>query len=135
MQKLFLGLVVAVASMVLVDSLSCNSCSVSLFGTCLNSNNVTCDTNTSVCFTGNVRFPSLSFFDGFSNQGCREPIGCNATTNSTLLLVEVQTEISCCNSNGCNPVTLNSAAPATSKMTLSAAVGAALLACAWRSAL
>lgn len=133
MGKIILGVIVAVASVVLVDSLICNSCSVSLAGFCLNSENVTCSTNTSVCFTGNARFPSLSFFNGFSNQGCREPVGCNTTTNSTVLLVPVVTQIECCSSDRCNPVNLNGA-PST-KMTLTAAISAAVLVSVWSSVL
>uniref|UniRef100_A0A3B3U486 UPAR/Ly6 domain-containing protein n=1 Tax=Poecilia latipinna TaxID=48699 RepID=A0A3B3U486_9TELE len=74
--------------------------SASVFGFCLNSSNVTC--------TGNdtVSFPSITSFNGFSNQGCRvNDASCNKTTTSSLLGVSYNTEITCCSTDRCNPVT------------------------------
>ncbi|XP_047240073.1 sperm acrosome membrane-associated protein 4-like [Girardinichthys multiradiatus] len=127
MGKLFLGFVVAVASLALVESLICNKCSVSVFGFCINSSNETCAGNDSVCYTGKAVFPSVSSFNGFSNQGCRQnDTSCNGSTNSSLLGISYTTTISCCSSDRCNPVTL-SGAPST-KMTFTAAVAGAILA-------
>ncbi|MED6270214.1 hypothetical protein CHARACLAT_007772 [Characodon lateralis] len=127
MGKLFLGFVVAVASLALVESLICNKCSVSVFGFCLNNGNETCTGNDTVCYTGKAVFPSISSFSGFSNQGCRSnDTLCNGSTISTLLGINYNTTISCCSSDRCNPVTL-SGAPST-KMTFTAAVAGAILA-------
>uniref|UniRef100_A0A8C5AAP8 UPAR/Ly6 domain-containing protein n=1 Tax=Gadus morhua TaxID=8049 RepID=A0A8C5AAP8_GADMO len=90
------------------DSLDCNKCSVGLVGICLNSNTLTCTTNTSVCFTGKATFPSISSFSGFNTQGCREPAGCNMTSSSTLLGANVSTTVTCCASDKCNPTTISS---------------------------
>lgn len=70
-------------------------------------------------------FPGLSTV-GFNRQGCREPAGCNTTINGTLLGVTYESKTECCATDKCNPVT-TSGAP-TSKMTLSAAIIAAVLA-------
>lgn len=63
---------------------------------------------------------------GFNTQGCREPSGCNATTNGTLLGVTYELKIDCCSTDKCNPVQLSGAPSA--RMTLTAALGAAVLA-------
>ncbi|XP_016518296.1 long neurotoxin 77-like isoform X1 [Poecilia formosa] len=127
MGKLFFGFVVAVASLALVDSLVCSKCSASVFGFCLNSSNVTCTGNDTVCYTGKATFPSITSFNGFSNQGCRvNDASCNKTTTSSLLGVSYNTEITCCSTDRCNPVTLSGAT--TTKMTFSAAITGAVLA-------
>ncbi|MEQ2258539.1 hypothetical protein XENORESO_021407 [Xenotaenia resolanae] len=127
MGKLFLGFVVAVASLALVESLICNKCSVSVFGFCINRSNETCGNNDTVCYTGKAVFPDITSFNGFSNQGCRpNDTFCNGNTTSSLLGINYTTIISCCSSDRCNPVTL-SGAPST-KMTFTAAVAGAILA-------
>ncbi|XP_008420994.1 long neurotoxin OH-57-like [Poecilia reticulata] len=127
MGKFVLAVVAAVASLVLVESLSCNKCSFSLLGNCLNAVNETCPSTSNVCYTGRATFPSLPDFVGFNIQGCREnATGCDATTPDTMLGVTYNTKITCCSTESCNPITL-SAAP-SNKMALSAAVGAAVLA-------
>ncbi|TMS18707.1 alpha-elapitoxin-As2a [Larimichthys crocea] len=133
MGRILFGVLAAVASIMLVDSLTCNQCQYGLLGFCLSSSELTCSTNTSVCFTGKATFPSVSSSVGFNTQGCREPMGCNATMNATLIGVTYQTRIECCSTDKCNPVQL-SGAPST-KMTLTAALGAAILASVWGSML
>uniref|UniRef100_A0A665VKC8 UPAR/Ly6 domain-containing protein n=1 Tax=Echeneis naucrates TaxID=173247 RepID=A0A665VKC8_ECHNA len=116
------------------ESLTCNKCTFGLVGICLNSDTEQCSSNSSVCFTGKATFPSLSDFVGFNTQGCRDDAtGCNMTTNATLLSVTYTTAVECCSTDQCNPVTL-SGAPST-RMTLTAAVGAAVLASVWGSLL
>ncbi|XP_017276312.1 sperm acrosome membrane-associated protein 4 [Kryptolebias marmoratus] len=135
MGKLVFVALAAFASLVAVESVICNKCTVSLFGFCLNGSNVTCNANTSVCFTGKATFPSITSFGGFTNQGCLDvPTGCNTTTNGTLLGVTYQTTLTCCSTDRCNPVTITSDAPAT-KMAFSAAAGVAILASVWGSML
>ncbi|XP_023200269.1 long neurotoxin OH-57-like [Xiphophorus maculatus] len=134
MGKFVFAVVAAVASLVLVESLTCNKCSFSLLGNCLNAVNETCPSNSSVCYTGRATFPSLPDFVGFNIQGCIEnTTGCDATTPDTMLGVAYNTKITCCSTESCNPITL-SAAP-SNKMTFSAAVGAAVLASALGSIL
>jgi len=130
MARILFGIIAVVASVMLADSLTCNKCSVGLLGYCLNQADVACTENsTEVCFTGKATFPSISGFNGFNSQGCMMPTGCNATTNSTLMGITYQTQIECCSTDKCNPVTL-SGAP-TTKLSLTAALGAAVLASFW----
>jgi len=130
MARILIGIIAVVASVMLADSLSCNKCSVGLLGFCLNSATVSCTENsTEVCFTGAATFPSITSFSGFTNQGCMTTTGCNATTNATLLGIAYETKIECCSTDKCNPVTL-SGAP-TTKLSLTAALGAAILASVW----
>jgi len=133
MSRILIGIIAAVASFMLVESLSCNTCTFGLVGYCIDSSKENCSTNTSVCFTGEATFPKLPTFTGFSSQGCVEPAGCNMTVNSTLLGVTYQTKTECCSSDECNPIQV-SGAPST-KMTLTAAAGVALLASMWGSIL
>ncbi|KAM9737170.1 uncharacterized protein ACNS7B_012919 [Menidia menidia] len=132
MGKILFVLVGCLASLILVDSLVCNKCTFGVLGICLNKANETCSGTSSVCFTGKATFPSLTSFSGFNSQGCQaNATGCNMTATATLLGVQYQTEIQCCSTDNCNPVTL-SGAPST-KMTLSATIGAAVLASVWGS--
>ncbi|CAB1436523.1 unnamed protein product [Pleuronectes platessa] len=129
MARIVLGLVAVIACFMLVDSLTCKKCSLSVFGFCLNSDTVTCDTNVTNCFTGKATFPSVPSFSGFNSQGClalAENAGCNKTTNDTLLGFEYKVQLDCCTSDECNPVN-TSDAPVT-KLTFTAAIAAALLA-------
>ncbi|KAF7664089.1 hypothetical protein LDENG_00190660 [Lucifuga dentata] len=126
MGRIVLGIIAVAASLMLVESLTCNSCTFSLVGFCLNQGEVNCMTNTSVCYTGRVAFTTLTSFVGFNNQGCRLPAGCNVTTNGTLLGAPYQTRIECCSTDRCNAVQI-SGAPST-KITLTAAIGTTILA-------
>jgi len=112
------------ASIVLVESLTCNECKYGLAGFCLSNTETNCTTNTSVCFTGKLSFPSITNA-GFNRQGCMEPAGCT-TTNGTLMSISYEYRVDCCSTDKCNPVQL-SGAPST-KMTLTAAIGVAVLA-------
>uniref|UniRef100_A0A672Z7G4 UPAR/Ly6 domain-containing protein n=1 Tax=Sphaeramia orbicularis TaxID=375764 RepID=A0A672Z7G4_9TELE len=115
------------------ESLTCNKCTFGLLGVCLNQAEETCSTNTSVCFTGRATFPSLTAFVGFNTQGCREPSQCTNTTTGTLLGVTYESKIECCSKDKCNPITI-SGAPST-KMSLTVAITAAVLASVWGSML
>ncbi|KAF7210883.1 ly6/PLAUR domain-containing protein 8 [Nothobranchius furzeri] len=127
MGKVLFAIVAVLASLVLVESLSCNQCSFGLLGTCLSQSSVACTTNTSTCYTGKTIFPSLSSFLGFNNQGCKaDSTNCNTTTQGTLMFVTYNTTFTCCSTNNCNPITISSAT--TAKMTFTGAVSAAILA-------
>ncbi|KAM6899217.1 uncharacterized protein FYW49_017317 [Xenentodon cancila] len=134
MAKIILAIAAVVASFILAESLTCNKCTFSLLGVCLNSNNETCSLNTSVCFTGRATFTSLPAFTGFSTQGCKDnTTGCNATVSGTLLGATFETKTDCCSSDKCNPITI-SGAPST-KMTLTSAIAASVLGLMSRSIL
>ncbi|XP_065327958.1 lymphocyte antigen-6, epidermis [Pelmatolapia mariae] len=134
MAKIVLAIIAVVASFMLVDSLSCNKCNFGIVGFCLTGNKETCSTNSSVCYTGKATFPSVSSFSGFNSQGCLDVnTTCNTSTNSTLLGVSYTLAISCCSTDNCNPITTSGAPSA--KITLSAAIAAAVLASAWGSML
>ncbi|XP_042363056.1 sperm acrosome membrane-associated protein 4-like [Plectropomus leopardus] len=132
MGRVLFGIIAAVASFMLVESLTCNKCSYGVLGYCLSTSEETCSTNTSHCFTGKVSFTSLSNV-GFNNQGCLESSSCNTTTNGTLLGITYEKKIECCSTDKCNPVQ-TSGAP-TTKMTFTAAIGVAILASLWGSVL
>ncbi|CAJ1083235.1 hypothetical protein E3U43_011033 [Xyrichtys novacula] len=127
MGKILIGVFVAVASFMLAESLVCNKCSYGLLGFCLSVTEETCATNTSVCATGKATFPSVSSSVGFNTQSCREPSGCNATSNGTLPILSVmyQIKVDCCSTDKCNPTQV-SGAPST-KMTFASVVGAVVL--------
>ncbi|XP_057684611.1 uncharacterized protein LOC130910956 [Corythoichthys intestinalis] len=133
MGRILVGIISAVACLVLVESLTCNQCSFGLVGLCLSSSTVECATNTSQCFTGKATFPSVSTSVGFNTQGCIEESACNKTTNSSLIGVPFETEVTCCSTDQCNPVQLSGAS--ATKTTLATAVGVALTALAWGSLL
>ncbi|MEQ2265510.1 hypothetical protein XENORESO_012184, partial [Xenotaenia resolanae] len=135
MGKFLFAVVAAFASLVLAESLICNRCRFSLFGTCLGRDNETCATNVSVCATQRLTFTTLPDFVGFNIQGCSDTsTGCNVTTTSTLLGAAYEYKLTCCNhADRCNPIVLNGA-PST-KMTFTAAIGAGLLASVWGSLL
>ncbi|XP_054462587.1 uncharacterized protein LOC129097707 [Anoplopoma fimbria] len=132
MAKIVFVIVAVIASFMLAESLTCNKCSYGLLGFCISKANETCATNTSVCYTGKATFTGIASV-GFNTQGCREPANCNKTLNGTILNVKYETKIDCCSSNNCNPTQV-SGAPST-KMTLTAAIGVAVLASMWGSIL
>nr|XP_015828981.2 uncharacterized protein LOC107394522 [Nothobranchius furzeri] len=129
MGKVLFAIVAVLASLVLVESLSCNKCSFSVFGLCVGASTESCSNSTrNVCYTGKTVFPSLTSFVGFNNQGCKDDnSNCNQTIQGTLMFVNYTTTLTCCNTDKCNPTTLSSSA-ATAKMTVTGAVGAAILA-------
>ncbi|XP_041868426.1 alpha-elapitoxin-Al2b-like [Melanotaenia boesemani] len=134
MGKVLFAIVASVASLILVESLTCNKCNFGLLGICLNQGTETCTTNTSICYTGKATFPNVTSFSGFNSQGCTtSTAGCNTTTSSSLLGINYQSTITCCSTDKCNPVTISGAPSA--KMTLSATIGAAILASVWGSML
>ncbi|KAM8766366.1 uncharacterized protein AB9X84_005617 [Acanthopagrus schlegelii] len=133
MGKVLFGIIAAVASIMLVDSLTCNECKYGLLGFCLSNSEITCATNTSQCSSGKTSFPSISTSIGFNTLGCTESTACNITANATIIGVAYTSVLNCCGTDKCNTVAL-SGAPST-KMTLTAAVSAAILASVWGSML
>nr|XP_057903672.1 uncharacterized protein LOC131102187 [Doryrhamphus excisus] len=125
MNRILFGVIAALAGFILVDSLTCNQCSFGIAGFCLSSTEVTCETNTSQCFTGKATFSISSV--GFNTQGCIESTSCNMTTNNTLLGVTYEAVVECCSTDNCNPVQTSAATP-SAKITLTTAIGAAVLA-------
>ncbi|KAJ4927740.1 hypothetical protein JOQ06_015542 [Pogonophryne albipinna] len=125
MAKIVIGIIAVVALFMLAESLDCNKCSYGLLGYCLSSSTENCTTNTSVCYTGRVTFSGLTSV-GLNSQGCQEPLGCNATTNGTLVGVSYETKLECCSTEKCNPIK-TSGAPST-KMTFTAVIGVAAMA-------
>uniref|UniRef100_A0A8C6LUE9 UPAR/Ly6 domain-containing protein n=1 Tax=Nothobranchius furzeri TaxID=105023 RepID=A0A8C6LUE9_NOTFU len=112
----------AVVKKVRPESLVCNYCPFNLFGVCVAQSKVTCTTNTSVCYS-----TRSSIFGGFGSYGCsNDTLGCAGNISSSLFGATYTTNTTCCSSDSCNPITVNGA-PST-KMTFTAAVGAAILA-------
>uniref|UniRef100_A0AAY5K236 UPAR/Ly6 domain-containing protein n=1 Tax=Esox lucius TaxID=8010 RepID=A0AAY5K236_ESOLU len=134
MNKIIFGVLAVVGSFMLVESLTCNKCTVGVLSLCLNPSTLTCTTNTSACFTGKATFPSISNSIGFSTQGCLNSDLCNSTnaTNS-ILGVSYTIVTQCCSTNNCNPSSISGATSA--KLSVTAAIGAALVASVWGSML
>ncbi|XP_076611169.1 uncharacterized protein LOC143335540 [Chaetodon auriga] len=126
MGKILFGITVALASLMLVESLTCNQCNYGLAGYCLSNTEVACSNSTHVCFSAKATFPAVSDTNGFNTLGCRETSGCNVTGSGTLLGITYETQLNCCETDKCNTVQL-SGAPST-KMTLTATIAAAILA-------
>ncbi|KAF3707280.1 hypothetical protein EXN66_Car000453 [Channa argus] len=134
MAKVLFGLIAAVASFMLVESLTCNQCPFGLVGFCFFPKQQTCTSDSSVCYTGKATFPSLPSFGGFSTQGCLDnTTTCNTTVNSLFLTVNYTSQTNCCSSNNCNQ--LNSGGSASARMTITATIGPAVLASVWGSLL
>uniref|UniRef100_A0A8C8DIN7 UPAR/Ly6 domain-containing protein n=1 Tax=Oryzias sinensis TaxID=183150 RepID=A0A8C8DIN7_9TELE len=88
--------------------------------------NETCSDGNSTCFTSVSTFQAISSFKGFNFQGCASNnSGCGVVSINTFLGTNYTTNYSCCSTDRCNTVV--SAAP-SSKMALSAAIGASILA-------
>ncbi|KAF3707279.1 hypothetical protein EXN66_Car000452 [Channa argus] len=136
MGKVLFGIIAAVASFMLVDSLTCNQCPFGLVGFCFIPKQQICTFNTSVCYTGLATFPALSSFAGFNTQGCLDnTTTCNTTSTASILNVTYNTQTSCCSSDKCNPVQISSGATTSARMTITATIGAAVLASVWGSLL
>ncbi|XP_014905482.1 uncharacterized protein LOC106958212 isoform X1 [Poecilia latipinna] len=126
MGKLLFAAVVAIASFALVESLTCNQCSISLLGFCLSSSQPTCAAN-ETCYTEKFYFPALTSFKGVIRQGCRaNDTICGISNSSTILSVQIKTDVACCDTDKCNTVDLTGAAPDLKMTFLVTMVGAAM---------
>ncbi|MEQ2161275.1 hypothetical protein GOODEAATRI_008077 [Goodea atripinnis] len=109
MGKFLFAVFAAVASLVLVESLVCNKCYISVFGICWGFNE-TCPTNSSVCYTERLDFPFLPSFMGFNSQGCTDNVTeCDTISNVSLIGLTYETKMACCSEDNCNPITLSGA--------------------------
>ncbi|KAM9384490.1 uncharacterized protein KZ484_006292 [Pholidichthys leucotaenia] len=128
MGKVLFAVIAAFASFILVESLICVNCKISLVGFCLSQSDETCATNTSVCFTTTATFFSAS--NGVVIHGCQDnSTGCNITTSGNFFgVVNYEIENRCCSSDRCNSAE-------AIKTTLTATLGAAVLATVWGSML
>ncbi|KAG9327918.1 hypothetical protein JZ751_005310 [Albula glossodonta] len=128
-----LCVILAVATCFYVDGilgLTCNKCSVGIFGHCLIPDSMDCDDSSPNCYTGKAEFPSISGFLGFNTQGCLDSASCNSTTNGTILGAAYTVTRSCCSTDSCNPVVSGSGSV---RLSLTAAACAALVATVWSS--
>ncbi|XP_048848575.1 lymphocyte antigen-6, epidermis [Brienomyrus brachyistius] len=131
MNKIMLGLFAVTLCFIFAESLTCNSCTVGLFGKCFLPSTTTCAPNQPYCYTGTATFSGISGFSGFNSQGCMDGPSCNNTLNATVFFATVTVTKTCCSTEKCNPVSLNGAPSA--ELSLTAAVGAALVASMWNS--
>ncbi|XP_064205061.1 sperm acrosome membrane-associated protein 4-like [Anguilla rostrata] len=114
----------------LAEALTCNKCTIGLFGRCLIPDTVMCNATQPNCFTGKASFSGVPGLLGFNTQGCLESTGCNSTTNGTILGATYTVTRTCCATDKCNPVVSGAGSV---QMSLTAAATAALLACVWSS--
>ncbi|KAM9838868.1 uncharacterized protein ACBR49_017540 [Aulostomus maculatus] len=129
--RILIGIIAAVACFIMVESLTCNQCTFAMSGFCLDSSQVECETNSSLCYTATTEFEAVNI--GYTSQGCLESSLCNMTTNGTLLFSSYTVKTECCDEDGCNPVQLSGAPSA--QATLTAVMGVAVLASMWGSVL
>ncbi|XP_028820678.1 protein Bouncer-like [Denticeps clupeoides] len=129
MIKVLVGVLAVIASAALVESLTCNYCSVGVVGVCLIPSSITCPANQTNCFTGKASFSGISFL-GFNSQGCMASSTCNTTTTGSVLGASFTSVYTCCSSNSCNPT--QNAAPST-YVSMSFTAVSALLATVWAS--
>ncbi|XP_062855919.1 lymphocyte antigen-6, epidermis [Trichomycterus rosablanca] len=127
MKAVLFGLIALVGVFALTESLTCNSCSLGMFGICMNPSSTQCNTSTSLCTTTSVRFTGISGFFGFTSQSCIDSSNCNVTVTSSILTAQYTISQRCCSTSMCNPT---NAAPYT-QLSAGAALSAALLACLW----
>ncbi|KAM6904139.1 uncharacterized protein PEZ65_018847 [Lycodopsis pacificus] len=126
MARIVIAIIAIVASFMMAESLICRECSYGIGTFCVSSSDVTCPVKvnkTYNCFNGTLsfsRFPRL----GIKSQGCRVSTDCSQA-NGTLLGLAYTSTVSCCATDRCA-----NAAPST-KMTLTAVIGAAALASMW----
>ncbi|KAL4629621.1 alpha-elapitoxin-As2a-like [Arapaima gigas] len=127
MNKILSGLVTVGVLFACAESLTCNSCSLGIFGRCFFGKTVTCNSTQGNCFTSNAAFTGILGFTGFTTQGCLDSAlnsTCNTTNTGSILSATYTVNTTCCTTNNCNPV---NGAP-TFKFSLSAVTSAALLA-------
>ncbi|KAL2080584.1 hypothetical protein ACEWY4_024377 [Coilia grayii] len=129
MKTLLFGLLGLIASIYLVESLTCNRCTVGLVGYCASQSKETCTGNNTSCYTGKAVFPSISNFKGFNTQGCLATADCNATSSGTVLGARYEVSYACCSTDNCNPIQLNAASSTYVSTTM--ALAAALLTSIW----
>ncbi|XP_056272614.1 alpha-elapitoxin-As2a-like [Pseudoliparis swirei] len=126
MGKTVFVIIAVLASFMLADSLICNKCKYGMLGYCLSTTQLTCKNTSYVCFTGKASFTTYSSAS-FNTQGCMNPAGCNETTSGSLVGLEYNTTLACCSTDKCNPLKISSGA-SSAKMSLTAAIGVAVLA-------
>ncbi|KAF4081686.1 hypothetical protein AMELA_G00164120 [Ameiurus melas] len=129
MKFVLLGIAVVIGFFALAESLTCNTCSVNMFGICLfgNLSTVNCTTNTSVCTTAS--YMNGSGLPSFYFQDCLESSLCNNTDSSFFLGVTYNISQNCCSTDRCNRV-VNSG-DSYVQLPLTAVLSATLLACVW----
>ncbi|XP_072562001.1 lymphocyte antigen-6, epidermis [Paramormyrops kingsleyae] len=129
MNKIILGFFAVTLCFIFAESLTCNTCSLGLFGKCLFSSTTSCQAGQPTCYSGVATFSGISGFSGFSSLGCSDTTNCNSTTNSTVFFATINVVKTCCSTDSCNQL---SGAP-SAELSLTAAVGAALVASVWNS--
>ncbi|XP_043994049.1 uncharacterized protein LOC122843401 isoform X3 [Gambusia affinis] len=126
MGKFVFAVLVAVASLVLVESLTCNSCLFSVLGFCVKPSTDNCLANVTQCYTTTLKFPTVTNFNGFGFYGCAtDNTTCSIATNNSLLTVAYTFNNTCCQTDKCNTIAVSGAT--TTKMTFTAAILASVL--------
>ncbi|KAF4081685.1 hypothetical protein AMELA_G00164110 [Ameiurus melas] len=127
MKFVLLGIAVVIGFFALAESLTCNKCTVNMFGICLKPSTVNCATSTSVCNT--ISFTTTSGFPNFYSQDCLESSLCNNTDSSSFFGVTYNASQNCCSSDSCNRV--GNSGDSYVQLPLTAVLSATLLACVW----
>ncbi|CAF93928.1 unnamed protein product [Tetraodon nigroviridis] len=93
---IFLAVVIAA-----VQCLTCKLCALEFSGTCLIGGNITCDNQTSSCFSGTVML-NASKTVTVKNAGCVPKSFCGTKTSGSLLNIDYVASFDCCNTDLCN---------------------------------
>ncbi|XP_041811789.1 sperm acrosome membrane-associated protein 4-like [Chelmon rostratus] len=104
---------------VAVESLTCNTCDVSILGTCLGDTPVNCTRTQNRCYNAVAKFSADLL--PIHARGCIEESACKNETGVSILTVNYSITMTCCSTNLCNGA-------ASVPLPLTAALGAALVA-------
>ncbi|XP_070840288.1 lymphocyte antigen-6, epidermis [Chaetodon trifascialis] len=104
---------------VAVESLTCNTCDVSVLGTCLGDTPVNCTGDENRCYTAVAKFSADLL--PIHERGCTEESACKNETGLSILTVNYSITMTCCSTSLCNRA-------ASVQLPLAAALGAALVA-------
>eukprot|EP00064_Thunnus_orientalis_P020581 superscaffoldBa00005732_g20720 len=118
MNKILWSCAALLTLFVAVESLTCNTCSLGILGTCLREVPVNCTETEDRCYTAVAKF-SADLLD-IHERGCTNSTNCKNETGS-ILNVNYTITKTCCSTSLCNRV-------ASIQMPLTAALAAALVA-------
>ncbi|XP_041868413.1 protein Bouncer-like [Melanotaenia boesemani] len=123
MNNFWKGVIVLCASIAAAHCLTCRQCPIGIFGTCILSNQVTCNNATDACFIGEAQFNATGAIS-LHTRGCLDVDLCNKTLTGNLFGASYTSSFKCCQANLCNGAT-------SVQLPLTVALGAAILSSLW----
>ncbi|CAN9492967.1 unnamed protein product [Ophioblennius macclurei] len=123
MERTWTALILLSATLVAVNSLTCNFCVIGVFGNCFFPSETSCDNATSSCYVGDAQFNATGSI-ALHTRGCVDNDLCNETVTGTVLTAGYTSTITCCDGDRCNGA-------AAVHVSLGAVLCAAVLASMW----